>query len=114
MGEGRRTRVTIDTDDLADISDALNTIRFRFEGDFFDPEQYLDDLGPSRLVSEARGYVKDSRKVFERMANDMGKLKEAIDPVVETFEQIDADLANELKGDEGEAPPPPHHRNMPV
>ncbi|WP_017569498.1 hypothetical protein [Nocardiopsis halotolerans] len=103
---GPRTHVVINTDELGDISTALNTIRTRFEGEHSDPARYLDDLGPSRLVDEARNYVDDSREVFDRMANDMGKLKEAIDPVIESFHKVDEDLGNELKGDEGSGPPP--------
>lgn len=106
--------VKIDTDALEEMQRALRRICNDFGGeDVESPEDRAEDIGPGRLVDSAKDFGKDCKKNYERQAEDLGALLNALNPVITTFYEMDEELGKSLKGDGKDAPPPPpHHRNQ--
>ncbi|MBQ1082152.1 MULTISPECIES: hypothetical protein [unclassified Nocardiopsis] len=113
------TIVSIDTDALIDMRGSLGRIQSAFaeaeEGDSYrSPEDRAEDIGPGNLVDKAKDYGKDCKKNYERQAEDLGALLQALTPVIETFEEADTELGTSLSEDKSApaGPPPPGHPNQ--
>ncbi|PWV45726.1 hypothetical protein [Nocardiopsis sp. L17-MgMaSL7] len=107
------TIVSIDTDALIDMRGSLSRIQSAFaeaeEGDSYrSPEDRAEDIGPGNLVDKAKDYGKDCKKNYERQAEDLGALLQALTPVIETFEEADEEMGRSLTDKEQGAPPPGH------
>jgi hypothetical protein len=103
--------VKVDTDALEEMQRALRRICNDFGGkDVESPEDRAEDIGPGRLVDSAKDFGKDCKKNYERQAEDLGALLNALNPVITTFYEMDEELGKSLKGEQ--EPPPPHHRNQ--
>ncbi len=106
--------VRIDMDALKQMESSLIRIQNAFtdsENDSYQsPEDRAEDIGPGNLVDKAKDYGKDCKKNYERQAEDLGALTQAIGPVIETFEEADEELGKSLtdkkKGDQPPAGPP--------
>ncbi|MFE1167455.1 hypothetical protein [Nocardiopsis sp. NPDC058789] len=111
------TIVSIDTDALIDMRGSLNRIQSAFaeaEGESYrSPEDRAEDIGPGNLVDKAKDYGKDCKKNYERQAEDLGALLQALTPVIETFQEADEEMGKSLTDQEqGGPPPPPGHPNQ--
>lgn len=100
-------KISLDGETLVEIRGSLSSIEGRFSDSASEhAEDNADGLGPERLVDKARDYIEDSTAAYERMAKNIRDIKDAIDPVLESFEKADLGLASELVGEEGGGPPP--------
>ncbi|AFR11064.1 hypothetical protein [Nocardiopsis alba] len=92
--------VKIDMDAVIEMETSLARIANAFAGeDVKSPEDRAEDIGPGNLVDKAKDYGKDCKKNYERQAEDLGKLLEALGPVIETFEEADEELGKSLTDD---------------
>lgn len=99
-------KISLDGETLVEIRGSLSSIEGRFSDSASEhAEDNADGLGPERLVDKARDYIEDSTAAYERMAKNIRDIKDAIDPVLESFEEADLGLASELVGEEGSGPP---------
>lgn len=100
-------KVRMDTDVLERMRRSLSRIQTDFAGeDTESPEDRADDIGPSVVVDAARDYGKDCKKNFERQAEDLGKLLNALDPVIQTFHDMDTKLGEALEEEQKQEPRP--------
>lgn len=109
--------VKIDMEAVIDMQTSLGRIQNAFaeaedDKSYQSPEDRAEDIGPGNLVDKAKDYGKDCKKNYERQAEDLGALLQALGPVIETFEEADEELGKSLDDDKGGAPTPPSHRNQ--
>jgi hypothetical protein len=98
--------VKIDIDALEEMQRSLGRIRTAFAGeDVESPADKAEDIGPGDLVDKAKEYGEDCKKNYERQAEDLGALLEAVTPVIETFREADEKLGTSLTEEDKPAPP---------
>ncbi|PDP85877.1 hypothetical protein CQJ94_19190 [Glycomyces fuscus] len=99
--------VRIDIDALEEMERSLGRIQNAFAGENVEsPEDKAEDIGPGDLVDEAKDYGKDCKKNYERQAEDLGALLQAITPVIDSFREADEELGGSLTKGDKPAPPP--------
>ncbi|WP_116246420.1 hypothetical protein [Nocardiopsis sp. FIRDI 009] len=100
--------VKIDIDALREMERSLIRIRNAFaDEDVESPQDRAEDIGPDTVVDKAKEYGEDCKKNYERQAEDLGALLQALTPVIDTFEQADEELGRSLSENKDDTPPPP-------
>ncbi|MCP3015549.1 hypothetical protein NGM33_19675 [Nocardiopsis dassonvillei] len=101
--------VRIDIGALEEMERSLGRIQNAFAGENVEsPEDRSEDIGPGDLVDKAKDYGEDCKKNYERQAEDLGALLQAITPVIDSFREADEKLGGSLT--EGDKPAPPPHQ----
>lgn len=106
--------VKIEMDAVIDMQRSLARIQNAFaepenDDSYRSPEDRAEDIGPGNLVDRAKDFGKDCKKNYERQAEDLGALLNALNPVIETFAEADEELGKSLSDDKRGGQPPAHH-----
>ncbi|WP_017600544.1 hypothetical protein [Nocardiopsis lucentensis] len=100
--------VKIDIDALHEMERSLIRIQNAFANeDVKSPEEKAEDIGPAKVVDKAKEYGEDCKKNYERQAEDLGALLQALTPVIDTFTEADEELGKSLTENKNDTPPPP-------
>lgn len=95
-------KISYDPDTLELMATRIQSISSEFSEESLDEvRDKTSDLGPASLNSAANAYVDEGEGMYDRMDKNLKDVREAILETLNSFEQVDNDLADSLKEGEG-------------
>lgn len=99
-------KLEVNIDDMRTASTNLSTVHADFDAAQSTAESGAESVGHTRLASVLVDFANNWTTHRTRLLQSMGGLSDSAKTIADTFEQVDADLANKLK--EGMSSPTGH------
>jgi hypothetical protein len=94
-----RSSLTVDTDDLRTLSTSLGEVKAVFEADG-DATDDADACGHADLAQRVRSFSTNWNDSRRQLAEAIGELGQAAVSIADGFDDVEADLAASLDGDD--------------